>query len=103
MTSTYILSRGAADDLRAITRYTLREWGAEQCRSYVHQIEGVATELALGRGLYRTLDELYPGIRVKRAGHHYVFCLPRTSEPALIVAILHERMDLIARLKDRLE
>ena len=34
--------------------------------------------------------------------HHYVFCLPRETAPALIVAIFHERMDLMARLADRL-
>ena len=34
--------------------------------------------------------------------YHYIFCLPRDDAPALIVAILHERMDLMARLADRL-
>jgi len=46
---------------------------------------------------------IHPGLRVKRAGHRYVLCLPRTDEPALIFAILHERMDLDARLRTRLE
>lgn len=34
--------------------------------------------------------------------HHYVFGLPRERAPTLIVAILPERMDLMARLADRL-
>jgi len=34
--------------------------------------------------------------------HHYVFCLPREDGPALVVAIFHERMDLMTRLADRL-
>jgi len=50
MTQPYVLSRGAAADLRGIVR----------------------------------------------------FCLPRQSRQTLILAILHERMDLIARLKERL-
>jgi len=37
-----------------------------------------------------------------RIEHHYVFCLLRDKDPPLIVAILHERMDLIQRLGDRL-
>ncbi|MBK5937724.1 type II toxin-antitoxin system RelE/ParE family toxin [Halochromatium roseum] len=102
MTPAYILSRGAAEDLREITRYTHRERGTEQCRAYLQQIENAATELALGEGVFRTRDDLYPGVRVRRAGHHYIFCLPRPDEPALILAILHERMDLIARLSERL-
>jgi toxin ParE1/3/4 len=31
-----------------------------------------------------------------------VFRLPRADKPALIVAILHERMDLLVRLTGRL-
>ena len=34
--------------------------------------------------------------------HHYAFALPREGAPALIVAILHERMDLMTRLAERL-
>ncbi|MCC5886608.1 MAG: type II toxin-antitoxin system RelE/ParE family toxin [Gammaproteobacteria bacterium] len=89
--------------MREIARYTLREWGPEQCRAYIQQIETVATELAHGQGIFRTHDELYPGVRVKLAGHHYVFCLPQADEPALIVAILHERMELLTRLRERLD
>lgn len=42
------------------------------------------------------------GLRVKQAESHYIFCLARTGRPALILAILHERMNLMARLKRRL-
>ena len=35
--------------------------------------------------------------------HHYIFCLPRKDAPALVVAIFHEKMDLMARLTDRLK
>jgi len=42
-------------------------------------------------------------LRMVRCEHHYIFCLPRDDAPALVVAIFHERMDLMARLADRLE
>ncbi len=48
------------------------------------------------------MGDLYPGLRMMRCEHHYIFCLPRPETPALIVAILHERMDLIARIAGRL-
>lgn len=34
--------------------------------------------------------------------HHYIFCLPHEHATSLIVAILHERMDLMVRLVGRL-
>jgi len=45
---------------------------------------------------------MHPGLWMARCEHHYAFCLKRDIDPPLIVAILHERMDLIQRLGDRL-
>ena len=103
MNRPYILTRSAAAELREIVRYTQREWGTTQCRMYIERLETTATQLALGEGVFRTRDDLLPGLRVRRAGHHYIFCLPQVAEPPVILAILHERMDLITRLKERLD
>jgi len=102
VTVPYRLTRSAAADLRGIVRYTVEHWGEAQCRTYVTQIEEAACALAKGQGSFKTLDDLHPGLRMKLAGHHYLFCLPQPGQPALILAILHERMDLMTRLKDRL-
>ena len=48
------------------------------------------------------MSSLHPGLLMSRCQHHYLVCLPRPDAPALIVAILHERMDLMARLAGRL-
>ncbi len=103
MTAPYLLTHSAAADLREVVRYTLKAWGESQCQAYIAQIEEAAEELARGHGVYKRRDDLLPGLRVRRAGHHYVFCLPDDDQPALILAILHERMDLIARLQERLD
>lgn len=50
------------------------------------------------RSVIRYTRAQWGGAQVRR----YVFCLPREHAPALIVAILHERMDLMKRLVDRL-
>jgi len=99
----YILTRSAAADLQEVVRYTQREWGIAQCRTYVERLETAATELALGQGRFRQRDNLLPGLRVRLAGHHYIFCLPQAEGPAAVLAILHERMDVITRLKERLD
>lgn len=103
MTRPYLLTRGAATDLRHIVRYTVQTWGEAQCRTYIEQIETATTEIALGEGPFRPRDDLYPGLRVRQAGHHVIFCLPQPGQPALILAILHERMDILARLQGRLD
>lgn len=102
MSRPYVLTRGAANDLRNIARYTVETWGAQQCRVYIEQIEEAASEVAQGRGVFKDMSELQPGLRLRVVGRHYIFCQPQTNGPALILAVLHERMNIIARLKDRL-
>lgn len=98
----YVLTDDAEADLRGIVRYTRKEWGAAQVRTYVAKLKAGITRVAAGQGVFRELDALYPALRMARCEHYYVFCLPRENAPALIVAIFHERMDLMVRLADRI-
>lgn len=98
----YILTAEAESDLRSVIRYTRTQWGATQARRYVSGLERGIVILAEGKGSFKDMSALYPALRMVRCQHHYVFCLPREDAPALIVAILHERMDLMKRLVDRL-
>jgi len=100
VTPAYVLTQGAEADLRDIIRYTAEQWGAEQCGIYVAALEAKA--LARGHGAFRELSDLLPGLRMGVSGKHLIFCLPRPEAPAIILAILHERMDMITRLKSRL-
>lgn len=102
MTKDYILTAAAEADLREIIRYTRKQWGDVQVRRYVAKLEQGTARLATGQGLFKDMSAFYPTLRMAHCEHHYVFCLPRKNALALIVAIFHERMDLIARLADRL-
>ncbi|APJ80163.1 type II toxin-antitoxin system RelE/ParE family toxin [Escherichia coli] len=100
--TTYILTTDAEADLRGIIRYTRKQWGAAQVRRYIARLEHGIAALAAGRGSFRDMSELFPELRMIHCEHHYVFCLPRGSAPALVVAIFHECMDLMTRLSERL-
>ncbi len=98
----YVLTKSAQADLKEIVRYTLTEWGAVQCGRYVAALEQQAEALATGKGVFKEMSEILPQLRVALSGKHYIFCLPQENGPAIILAILHERMDVVARLKNRL-
>ena len=102
MNSGYVLTQAAEADLRDIIRYTRKQWGAAQVRQYVGRRESGIAQLAAGQSAFQEVSAVFPALRVARCQHHYVFCLPRDDAPALIVAIFHERMDLMTRLGDRL-
>jgi plasmid stabilization system protein ParE len=99
----YVLTAAAEVDLRGIIRYTRNRWSDAQARRYIAKLEQGIARLAAGQGSFRDMSALFPALRMAHCEHHYVFCLPREEAPPLIVAIFHERMDLMARLADRLK
>jgi len=98
----YVLTAAAEADLRGIVRYTRQQWGDAQVRAYMDKLERGIARLAAGQGTSKDLGALYPALRMAYCEHHYIFCLQREHAPPLIVAILHERMDLMMRLAGRL-
>lgn len=99
----YVLSEAAEADLRGVIRYTRNMWGEQQARLYAEKLKNGIIRMSQGKGAFREMDDIYPSLRMARIEHHYAFCLLRQNSPVLVVAILHERMDLLSRLADRLK
>lgn len=100
--SGYVFTDAAENDLDGIVEYTRQQWDDRQARRYVAQLRQCLNQITTDRGGYRIETVFARPVRVLRCQHHYIFCVPRGSEPALIVAILHEKMDLVARITERL-
>lgn len=98
----YILTQLAAGDLKDIARYTLNEWGKKQSLRYASLLEKRFQEIAAGAAISRSFSSLYPQIQVTPCEHHYIFYVHDDGERPCILAVLHERMDLVSRLQDRL-
>ena len=99
----YVLTAEADGDLDDIFDYTSERWSSDQAHKYLLQLEGCVEKIALGEARFKGLPDIFPRLRQMRCQHHYIFCLPRDNEPALIVAIFHERMDMLSRIADRLK
>lgn len=102
MSGAYVLTLEAEADLRGIIRYTRQQWSDQQVRVYIGRLERGIARLAAIQSAYRDMSDLYPTLLIAHCEHHYAFALPREGGPALIVAILHERIDLMTRLAERL-
>ena len=94
------LTLAAEEDLRGIWRYTYETWGFEQAETYFDRIEACCEAVGSRHTRSKTLDGLPDGICIHRCEHHYIVWLDR--DRPVIIAILHERMDFMRRLKDRL-
>ncbi|MBP0617805.1 type II toxin-antitoxin system RelE/ParE family toxin [Jiella mangrovi] len=96
----YDLTLAAEADLRGIWRYTFETWGLDQAETYFDRIEACCEAVGDKRARSKTLCGLPEGVRLHRCEHHYLVFLD--EDRPVIIAILHERMDFMQRLKDRL-
>ena len=93
----YTLTSGAEKDLIAIWNYTFDTWGESQADHYIEKIEASFANIAKRDSVFNRPLPSYPGVRSVHCEHHYIFFL-NTDKP-VIFAILHEKMDLLLRLK----
>lgn len=99
----YELTSYAEEDLADIIEYTVNNYGIAQARDYVAALETCAENLAGSQGFYRELKNIHPHLRVTRCQHHYIFGITRSGSPMVVIAIYHERMDVLQRLRTRLK
>jgi len=84
-------------------RLPLKQWGKKQSLHYASLLETRFLGIADRTSLSRSFSEHYPQIQVTRCEHHYIFYIHPEGKLPCIIAVLHERMDKIARLKYRLD
>ena len=96
----YAFTRSAKEDLLDIWLYTRETWGEAQADRYQDDLHGCCERLAAGAVHVRPVPTI-DGVKSHHCRHHVLFFVER-RETIVVIAVLHERMDLIARLRDRL-
>ena len=99
----YELTGTAQEDLKNIARYTLTKWGEKQSLHYAELLEKRFCEIAAKTAYSRSFSNRFPQVLVNRCEHHYIFYIHPEITPPRIIAILHERMAMLKRLKKRLD
>jgi len=90
--------------LLEIWDYTLEKWGEEQADAYVRSLIDAIHAVQGQRHLWRPVaDKSLRGVWFIRHEHHYVFFRELPGGVIGVISILHESMDLPARLKEDAE
>jgi toxin ParE1/3/4 len=77
--------------MRAIARYTLETWGADQAFRYAQDLQRSFQLLAENPGIGRACDAISSGLRRHERGKHVVFY--RLNLGGIrIVRVLHQQM-----------
>jgi len=99
----YRLTKAADKDFEEIIRYTLDDHGIRQVQKYSALLLSCLNNLAKNKGHIRRMPDIHSDLRYIRCEHHYIFGLKQQKGPIIIFAILHERMEMLQRISDRLE
>lgn len=99
----YELADAVEKNLRNIAQYTVSKWGARQAIHHGGLLDAHFEAIGTREARTRIFLPHRPELRVSRVEHHYVFHLERQKQRPLILPVFHENMDLMARLRDRLE
>ena len=89
----------AEDRLIEIWNYTLEKWGEAQADRYVRTLVGFIESLGSQRQLWRAVKNVR-GVWDVRHEHHFLFFRELSGGVIGVITILHENMDLPARLKE---
>lgn len=100
--NTYKFSPDAAFDLQSILDYTIKNFGKRQMLKYKEQLKACLNKLASTSYSGRILNVEGKSLRLLHCQKHYIFALERADNPLLVIAVLHEKMDLVERVKNRL-
>jgi toxin ParE1/3/4 len=95
----FLFSPAARADLAGIWDFTAERWSVEQAERYVRDIADACQALADGRREGRAVDDVRPGYLKLAVGSHFLFYRITAAGIVEIVRILHQRMDIAARLE----
>ena len=103
MATSYEISKLAEKDWRSIVGYTIDNFGKLQVEKYTSSLLKCLDDLLKEKGKYKVIIVSGRQVMIKRCQKHYIFSLNRSGKPLLIIAIFHEQMDIMQRLKNRLD
>ncbi len=93
MPAKFTYSLSAERDVRTIYLDTAKEWGIAQADKYDAGLEQSVHLLAENPDLGRRCDEIRTGYQRHEHDRHVIFYRKRKTD-ALIIRILHDRMDV---------
>jgi plasmid stabilization system protein ParE len=94
----------AQERILEIWDYTEKKWSEKQADAYVRELVAEIETVAVQRHRWRpVLDGALQGVYFFRHRHHYVFFRELSKKRLGVISVLHEQMDIPARLREDAE
>jgi len=99
----YFNARGTERPCSHFTAHPRKDWGEKQVKIYAEALDDAFHSIAKGEGYFRLPLTKQPEVFSYRCEHHYIlYVRPDGVKKPVIIAIFHEKMSLLERLKERL-
>lgn len=93
--------QAAKERILEIWDYTERMWGEDQADKYVRGLVEAVNAAQGKRHKWRhVMDEALSGVFIMRYQHHYLFFRELSDGTLGVISVLHENMDIPARLRE---
>ena len=96
----YKLTKKAVQDLNQIWNYTFDKWSENQADKYYHELINHCSKVAKDPILGIQYDFLIEGLKGSKVNKHIIFYRQISDNEIEVERILHERMDIKARLSN---
>jgi plasmid stabilization system protein ParE len=94
----------AQERILEIWDYTEKKWSEKQADAYVRELVAEIETVAVQRHRWRPVfDGALQGVYFFRHRHHYVFFRELSKKRLGVISVLHEKMDIPARLREDAE
>lgn len=94
----FVLSKQALSDLKAIAIHTERRWGRQQRNDYLKRYDDVFNLLSSSPQIGETCDAIKLGYRKFPHASHIVFYRQTNVAHIEIIRILHQSMDVASTI-----
>ncbi len=95
-----IFTLEAEQDLKNIADYTFEKWGLSQAIAYSENLDLCFEKIANKNGVAKRLSLNNPDLFYILCQKHYIFYLD--GNPPIIIAVLHQSMDFVNHLNQRI-
>ena len=101
--SRYKLTLEAEQNLTSIWNYTHDTWWVDQANNYLDDLENFCNSMGQGTDIIsKPLADVHPNLMLLHRNNHYIFFKKTAGSEPIVLAFLHEQMDLLVRLRKRL-
>ena len=95
------LTNKAVADLKSIWNYTFDNWSERQADKYYKVLIDNFNQISKNPSIGKNYPDIFDNILGLRVGRHIVFYIRNQDNEIEIVRIMHERMDLKSRIKEK--